>query len=132
MSLQVDGVWKAGVWASTVWASNVWYESGVIGRKYPRHRGRYKPRYEEVIARINEGDADVIAKEYAQKIIEQAREIASARTDLEIAQRIMKRGKDKVERLAILEARVSQAEDQMAALMDEEELMLVLALAIAV
>lgn len=105
--------------------------SGVlIGRKYPRRRGRYKPRYEELVQRIIETDPDLVAKEYSRQIIEQARQIASAKTDLEIAKQMMAKGKDKIERLRVFEARVEEAEARMDMLRDEEDMMLILVLAV--
>ena len=131
MSLSVDGVWKSGVWATTVWADGVWMEGSaytVIGRK--RRRGKFHPRYEEIVEQVNDGKIESLAKEYAKKVIEQAREIASARTDLEIAKNMMKKGQEKMARLAVLEARVIEAEERMVQLKEEEDFIVVLALSI--
>lgn len=100
----------------------------LIGRKYPRRRGRYRPRYEELVTRIVDSDQDLVAKEYSQQIIEQARQIASAKTDLEIAKHMMAKGRDKVEKLKALEARVEEAETRMGMLRDEEDLLMVILL----
>lgn len=129
MSLSFDGAWKSGVWALTVWAQDVWFEGG-RGRPVRRRKARYGRKIETLVQKISKGDEKDVAKEYAQHIIEQARQIASARIDLEIAQKMMKAGQDKVSRLAVLEAMVEAAEERMAQISDEEDLILILAMTI--
>lgn len=95
-----------------------------------RRRGRSRPRFEEIVDQINEGQLEAVAKQYSEVITKQAQEIASARTDFEIEKQLMKRGKERSERLSILEARIEQAENYMIQLMEEEELIIILALSI--
>ena len=102
----------------------------LIGRKYPRRRRRYSQRFEALVEKIDEVDLEVVAKEYAEKVIQQAREIASARTDLEIAKRMMFKSQEKIDRLSILEARVVEAEERMIQLKDEEDFIMLLAFAV--
>ena len=103
--------------------------AALVGRPI-RLRGRYRQHLDEVVCRVANGDIDQVAQEYTQQIIEQAREIAQARTDLEMARRAFKRGKDTAERLALLESAVIEAEENMAEIKDEEEFILILALSI--
>lgn len=119
------GFFGAGYYGPGYWGPG---SAALISRKYPRRRGRYRPRYEELVTRIVESDPDLIAKEYSQQIIEQARQIASAKTDLEIAKNMMAKGRDKVEKLKALEARVEETETRMEMLRDEEDLLMVILL----
>lgn len=128
MSLQVDGVWKADVWNPGAWFGGVWHE-GPRGRARGRRR-RYGARHEEIVARVNRADVDTVAKEYAQRIIEQAREIAGARTDLEAARRAATEGAARLRLIQALEARVIEAEEKMEQLKDDEDFIMILAFAV--
>ena len=100
----------------------------LIGKR-PR-RGRSRPRFEEIVERVNDGEIDLLSQEYTEQIIEQAKQIARSKTDLEIARKSLKSGEEKIQRLNVLEASVVEAEDRMKQLKDEEDFIIILALAL--
>ena len=118
----------ASAWGSS-WGSawgNAWGSINTLIGKRPRRRGRSRPRFEELVALAEQGEVDLVAKEYAEQVIEQAQIVASTKVALSRA----KSAKVTTERLIALDAEVQKAEERMKEIRDEEELIIILALAV--
>lgn len=97
--------------------------------KARRRRPIYKPRIESIVEKVNEQGIEEVQKTISRELVLQAQELASARTDYEIA-KYMTQGASRSVQLAALEDKVFAAEERMAQIQDEEDFITILALTI--
>jgi hypothetical protein len=109
----------ASAWGSS-WGSawgNSWGSiDTLIGRKY--RRGRKKRRYEELVETVIQHKP-----QFSDEVVKLAVEAERANKDLEFARNSVIKGKIKLERLTILEAKIYRIEQKIADQIEEDDLM---------